>query len=394
MVKISQMPPDSTPTNLDSFVTVDNESGTNKKVSLADAIAAIFANSTSLQLLTALAAATPIDQNILINGGMDVWQRNITFTPNDDTFICDRWNCLQEANASWTFARDTDVPSTGGSHNSLKCSNVTLNNQCGIVQILEGQDSVPLLGKSVSLSFMAKTNGTEIANLRCAILSWSSTEDAVTSDVVGTWAQNGTNPTWATNWTMENTPSNLALTSSWQKFTIENVAIDTAGAKNVAAVIWVDDGTITAGDDFYITQVFLNVGAKALPYKGRPFAEELALCQRYYEKSYLYGTYAGAAVGEDYANLQHSIVAAVGGTARNYFVYQVRKRTAATVQTYDGAGTAGKLSYGVDAATFNNNTANFGTPTSGTTGFLTGSSGALGGSNDYIACAWTADAEL
>lgn len=118
--------------------------------------------------------------------------------------------------------------------------------------------------------------------MRCAILSWTGTADAVTSDVISAWAQNGTNPTWATNWTMENVPVNLALTNSFARYTVENVAIDTASMKNVAVVIWVDDGTIASGDDFWISEVMLNVGGTVADFTPRPFAEELCLCQRYY----------------------------------------------------------------------------------------------------------------
>lgn len=222
-----------------------------------------------------------VGSNLLINGNMDVWQRGTSFTQNDDLYIADRWNALQEANSSWTFARDTDVPSSGSRY-SLKCSNATANNQAAIVQILEGKDAMPLANQNVSLSFYAKTTGLEISNLRCAILSWTGTEDSVTSDVISAWAQNGTNPTWATNWTMENVPANLALTNSWQRFTIENVAIDTSGVKNIAVVIWVDDGTITSGDDFWVSQVQLNVGGTAADFSPRPYAQEESLCQRYY----------------------------------------------------------------------------------------------------------------
>jgi hypothetical protein len=222
-----------------------------------------------------------VGNNLLINGNFDVWQRGTTFTQNDDLYIADRWNALQEANSSWTFARDTAVPTSGAKY-SLKCSNATANNQAAIVNILESNDAQQLANQNVSLSFYAKTVSAEIANLRCAILSWTGTADAVTSDVISTWAQNGTNPTWATNWTMENVPVNLALTNSFARYTVENVAIDTASMKNVAVVIWVDDGTITSGDDFWISEVMLNVGGTAATFTPRPFAEELCLAQRYY----------------------------------------------------------------------------------------------------------------
>ena len=221
-------------------------------------------------------------KNLLHNGNFSVWQRNTSATPNDDVYSgADRWNFLTETNGAWTVARDTDAPV--GSQYSMKFSNVTLNNQCAIVQILENLDTKPLDDGNVSLSFYAKTSGTEIANLRAAIITWGSTADSVTSDVFGTWAQDGTNPTLATNWTYENTPSNLALTSSWTRYTIENVAIDTATVNNLAVVIWVDDGTIAANDDFWISQVQLNYGSKAAVFQHKSYVEELNACQRYYE---------------------------------------------------------------------------------------------------------------
>lgn len=282
-VKVSGLPNDTSIDASHYFPLNDPTGPTTKRTTLQTLLDFINANLSSTAIETILAAINA-SANFIINGGMNVWQRNTSATPNDDVYTgCDRWNMLTETNGAWTVARDTDVPTTGGSKYSMKCSNVTLNNQMGIVTILEGKDAAKLFGKNVSLSFYAKTNGTEIANLRAAILSWTSTEDVVTSDVIGTWGQNGTNPTWATNWTMENTPSNLALTSSWQRFTIENVAIDTASTKNVAVVIWVDDGTIAANDDFFITQVQLEISAKATPFKPIPYVMELAQCFRYYQ---------------------------------------------------------------------------------------------------------------
>jgi hypothetical protein len=42
----------------------------------------------------------------------------------------------------------------------------------------------------------------------------------------------------------------------------------------------------SASNDFKLSQVKLEKGTVATPFVARPFSEELALCQRYYEKSY------------------------------------------------------------------------------------------------------------
>lgn len=231
--------------------------------------------------ITSSADKDTLYRQSLINGAFDVWQRAVTFTPNDDTYTADRWNFLTETNGAWTIARDTDVPTASGFSYSAKFTNVTLNNQVALVQILENVDTKKIAGQAVSLSFYAKTSGTEISNLRATVLSWSSTADTVTSDVIATWASDGTDPTWATNWTAEVAGSNKALTSSWQRFTIENVLIDTASTANVAVVIWVDDGTIAANDDFWITGVQLNRGTSVAPWTPKPYHQEYVDCLRF-----------------------------------------------------------------------------------------------------------------
>jgi hypothetical protein len=49
--------------------------------------------------------------------------------------------------------------------------------------------------------------------------------------------------------------------------------------------IWSDDATNPlAGDFLYITNVQLELGDTATPFEHRSFGQELALCQRYFEK--------------------------------------------------------------------------------------------------------------
>lgn len=344
-VKPSGLPTDAGPTTDDELIlTHQGPPKQTRRVTLLDMITLFSNNLTSAGFMTALAAATVSDQNRLYNGNFNIWQRNTTFTPNDDTYICDRWNALVETNGSWTFARDTAVPSSG-SHYSLKATNVTLNNQCAFVQILEAKDSYPLVGHNVSFMMQAKTTGTEIAKLRVAILSWTGTEDTVTSDVISAWAQDGTEPTWAANWTREGSIMDATLTASFQRFTLENVAIDTASTKNVAVVIWVDDGTIAANDDFWITQAQLNIGTKALQFQPRSFTEELQLCQRYYAKSYPYATVPGSADG--YTQQMPQMFADTAADTHGTVTWPTTMRVTPTLTMYaadaaTGAGTAAR----------------------------------------------------
>lgn len=279
-----------------------------------------------------LASNQFLTRQLLINGNFDIWQRNTTFTtPNDDVYGPDRWVLLVDGNGAWTFARDTDVP-TGGDHTySLKASNVTANKQCAIVQLIENIDATKFQGKTVSLTFKAKTNSTEISNLRATILSWTGTANSPTSDVIGTWAGNGTDPTFAASYTKEIAGANKTLTSSWQEFTVDGIVLDTAAITNLAVVIWVDDTTITSGDDFYITGIQLNEGATAVDFKPKSFAEELRACLRYYQKSFNYAVAPAQAVGSNLGALfLYSHHTTEGRTA----MFKVPMRTAPTVTTY------------------------------------------------------------
>lgn len=276
-------------------------------------------------------------RNPLVNSDMKISQRGSTFTtPNDDTFTLDRWNILLDGNGSWTITQSTDAPT--GFKNSLKAVNVTLNKQCGIVQLIENVSSLPFQGKTVSLSFYAKTTSAKlINNLRATVLSWTGTADSVTSDVVGTWAGNGTDPTWAASYTSELAGSNKALTTSWQRFTINNIAIDTSSINNLAVVIWVDDTTITAGDEFFVTGVSMNEGSFALPYQARSFEWELRECQRFYEKSFSLSTTPASNTGS--TSGQHIFPAITAGATTQRapaIYYRVRKRTTTpTVTIYN-----------------------------------------------------------
>jgi len=140
---------------------------------------------------------------------------------------------------------------------------------------------VGALGQVVTLSFQARISGTSISNVKAVVLAWSGTADTVTSDVVSAWGADGVTPTFATNWTAENTPSNLAVTSSWATYRIQ-ATIDTANTKNLAVFIWCDDTTTTLGDFLYLTDIQLEIGAVASPFERRSYGEELAFCQRYY----------------------------------------------------------------------------------------------------------------
>lgn len=226
-------------------------------------------------------------KNHIINGGMTVAQRGASFTSattpanSDDTYLLDRWILLSDGNDIVDVTQTTTVPTTGFSK-SIGLDVETTNKKFGIFQVLENRDSLSIIGSTVTLSFYAKVSATtKLDNIKAAIVSWSSTADTVTSDIVSAWENEGTAPTLAANWTYENVPANLGVTTSFVKYSI-SAAIDTASTANIGVFIWSDVTDTTAGDFLYITGVQLEVGGYATPFEFRHHGEELALCQRYY----------------------------------------------------------------------------------------------------------------
>lgn len=239
--------------------------------------------------------------NLVVNGDFRVAQRGTSFNNSgqyinsDDTWLLDRWLLLSDGNDRCDVSQETTTVPTG-SYSAIKLDTETVTagpnaEKFGICQILESRDSLPLRGKAVSLSFKARTNtGAQIRNLRAAILSWDGTADTVTSDVVSAWAAEGTNPTLVANWAYVNTALNLAVTvDSFGTHKIENQSVPT-DCNNLAVFIWVDDKDHIAGDVVFITDVQLEISDIAHDFERRPFSLELALCQRYFQKTFPYAT--------------------------------------------------------------------------------------------------------
>jgi hypothetical protein len=194
-----------------------------------------------------------------------------TTTPanDDDTEIIPDIYLLSDGNDIVDVTEyTTSIPS--GARRAVQLDVETANAKFGIVYHLDAINSIPLRGETVSLSFKARTpTGAVIENVRAVVLSWDGTADDVTTDVVSAWAVEGTNPTFAANWTAENTATNLNVggtLDTWQTFSVENISVDTAGMNNLAVFIWVDDTDAAVGDILQVATIQLEIGSSATDY--------------------------------------------------------------------------------------------------------------------------------
>jgi len=221
--------------------------------------------------------------NYLINGDMMIDQRleGAAYDAgdnNDDVYTLDQWIILSESNDGVDVSRDTTVPSSGAI-NSIKLDLEIANEMFGICQIIENKNCRDIIGQEVTLSFQAKVSNARIGDIRAYILAWDGTADSVTSDVVATWNDDA-NPTFATNWTAENTGADLGVGTSFAKFSVTGT-IDTSSTANVAVFIACVDDSVSAGDILYVTDVQLELGNNASIFDRKTYQQQNLDCQRY-----------------------------------------------------------------------------------------------------------------
>jgi len=215
-------------------------------------------------------------KNFIINGNMDIWQRANSGTVDGSLYYIsvDRWMVRTVVvGGSVTVSKQSIVSSDSGAPRLKYCARVARNNndtsQLQFVQMVESIDAVKFAGMSVTLSFYARKHANWTAqnsNLNAVLYEGTGTDEK--------W-YSYTNSNVAIN-------SNATLTTSWQRFnfttTLRSTTTEFAVYFEFAGV-----GTNPTNDYFEITGVQLELGSVATPFEYRPFAEELALCQRYYE---------------------------------------------------------------------------------------------------------------
>ena len=229
-----------------------------------------------------------IVKNYILNPEFDVAQRGQTInatTPisganNSESYCLDQWIIVSDGNDAIDVSQSTTAPT--GSTYAIELSIETANKKAGVLQWLEASQCQNLIGKTVTLSFQAKSSDAAVDDFRAVVLSWDGTADAPDKTIISSFGSEGSNPTYNTNVTAENTSANLNLSTSFQKFSI-SCDIDTSGAKNVGVYIFSNTTTgLSTGENIFISQVQLEVGSTANDFVHENYSTTFLKCARYF----------------------------------------------------------------------------------------------------------------
>lgn len=270
--------------------------------------------------LTATTAVTS-NRNILINGSFNVWQRGTSFADSAFGLTVDRWEAGRGGFASGlTVSRQTGPTNFQYCARVQRASGNTSTQNIRFATTLETVNSLPLAGKTVTVSFYARAgaNFSTSSSQIDVVLRSGTTTDA---------ARIGAGDNFVTG---AATPVSLTqpLTTSWQRFSVSGSVASTA--TQLALIVYASPtGTAGANDWYEITGVQVEAGAFATPFEFEDISETLTKCERYYHEQNT--TYV-------YYNIFNS-----GNCATSFVKFPMTMRAAPTITVFDAVGNSGKI---------------------------------------------------
>ena len=205
-------------------------------------------------------------KNLIINGGFDIWQRGTSFSTNA-AYTADRWWLVNDSVGTATVTRQ-DISSQGlGSQYCLRAERSAGTNRWVVGTQLETITLKSVLGKTITLSFYLR-KGSALTSDITATVATSSTEEKFGSNVDSTFITVSNSSINTSTFTKFFVTLNIPASSSALGIKIEFSASQT-GASNAY---------------FELAQVQLEEGPVASVFERRPYGQELALSQRYYQE--------------------------------------------------------------------------------------------------------------
>ena len=274
-------------------------------------------------------------KNLIINGGLQIWQRGTSISANYSSrpYTADMFRIYNVNSGSGaTFSRSTDVPSNEFTY-SLKRDTTGYNGHSEINIPIElnrtGSESPFVPGETYTFSFWVKGDGADTSWINGARARWSSGLTGgtyITTKLIKGYSGSG----------------------NWEKVIYEFVITPSVLSTATYLSILIGRNRSHVGVNYW-TGFQLERGRNATEFEQRSDGEELALCQRYYEK------FSAADNNGGYATFCH------GGKSNNTVivvepVFRVPKRSIGATMTWGGSirfgGVAGV--YGITISSIQN----------------------------------------
>jgi hypothetical protein len=245
-------------------------------------------------------------KNFVINSSYDIWQRGTSVSvaaSSSYTYSTDRWVTTTGANQAITISRQATSDTTN-LPNIQYCARYQRNSgQTGtggfyFINTFESVNSIPLAGKTVTLSFYARAgaNFSAASNNLGVLLNSGTGTDQQFFGFTGS-----TNPI----------STNQAITTTWARYSF-TATVPTNSTQLGISLGYTPTGTAGANDYFEVTGVQLEIGSVATPFSrcGTTFQGELALCQRYYNR-----------IGNDGSSATYNFFSGAMGASNSTTVY-------------------------------------------------------------------------
>jgi len=283
-------------------------------------------------------------KNRLINGNFDIWQRGTSGTvgnasgPAQAYYGPDRWTVYMPANATATWEQLAFAPGAGFNEGryGLRVSRSGTSDGVNISQRIEGVETFS--GKRVTISFYARSS----INHRCGVILRQAFGSGGSDGGAGVGIE-------------------VSVTAEFKKFVVTLDVPSIAGKSRGATGDYLElvfgsagKGTFT----FDLASVQVEQGAVATDFELRPMAQEIMLCQRYFEK-----TFSQSIQPKDGIDVSGCLICVVyagqsgsGSQPVGHWVFRVEKRVTPSIRLYRpmGGGADGQWRSGSDAVSSQN----------------------------------------
>ena len=318
-------------------------------------------------------------RNGFVNAHFDNAQRGAAFVnPASDTVTLDRWKVFKVATPGTIDVNHVTTPTSINSRGELEIDTTATGTASGTTSfsIRQAMQDIELyLGKTISISVLVESKIS--TSQRFGIRVRTGVGDLLTDTLLAG------NASAVVEFASVAIPLNA---------TILEIDFHTAG--NTGQGFSTNFITTNTGS-INLSQVQLNVGSVVLPFSSLTRADDLAQCQRWFEKSYDRGVAPGTALGAGGA-AAGLVVQAISPNDRfsGWVSFKATKSAAPTIVIYDHLGASGNLSVGTVAAGW---AAGGGQAAAaggvGDSGFTPSRNADLS-ANGIVAYAWTAEVDV